>query len=150
MKNLEELVVAAKCRRGGSVGITSRGAYWFAGQPISTARLGGDGIGQNAPVVECLLELRHYRSGLVQAVIYRDAWHQNGEWSGSGDEWYSMPLILGCTSVEEVIAALRGSKVKCYSGSCEAGLTAALLSLGLLPCPPSPDEDPQAAGVDHL
>src|SRR5690606_1635651 len=106
MTTIRDQVVARKCRVGKAAGTTKHGAYWLACDPITLRRTGGDGIGNNGPAVTYWLELRHYRSGLVQASIHRDAWHQNGSYGGSGDSWETLDSVadgqqpagvLGCT-----------------------------------------------------
>lgn len=139
MKTLKELIIETKCRRGKSAGTTKRGAYWEASESIMIRNYGGDGIGNNSTDWKNFLELRHYRSGEVQAVVNYHGWHQN---RGTTDRYRSVP-ILDCATVEDVIVVLKG--VNCedeaaYSDSFEDRLTAGLAALGMAECEPAPDE----------
>lgn len=156
MKTLYQAIVDRKCRTGKAKGTTSYGAYWLACDPIEIRQFGGDGIGNSGASVTMYLLLRHYRSGLVQASIHRDAWHQNGSHSGGGDAWETLDKVsdgqradgfLGVTTVEDAIVALKKYRFgegdysqAVYSDGCEEELTKALVSLGLPESAPAPDE----------
>lgn len=146
LKTLKTLVEEAKCRKGAADGTTKRGAYWLACQPIKTRRAGGDGIGNSGADITYLLELRHYRSGEVSAVIHNDSWHQNGSHSGGGDSYHQMPAVLDCATVEEVIVALKAGVEGCYgretciSSNFEESLSAALAALSMPEYATAPDE----------
>lgn len=141
-KTLEIIVGAAKCRKGKAVGISEHGAYWLACDPIVIRRAGADGIGQSAADITYYLELRHYRSGLVRPVVWRSAWHQNGVWGGSGDDYFSVPGLRNAGTIEDVAALLlRGVAGRtCYSVDCYSNLLLALGALGLPASEPGPDE----------
>ena len=139
MQTLKELIEAKKCRKGKSVGITSDGAYWLAVEPVMIRSYGGDGIGNSGTDWKHYLQLRHYRSGTVEAVIHARGWHQN---RGDLNEYYSAP-IGDCETVEYVIARLKYMKCgesKAYCDGWQPELTAALASIGMAESLPSPDE----------
>lgn len=137
------MIVATKCRRGPSAAITKRGAYWLACEPVKIRRAGGDGIGQSGADVTFSLELRHYRSGETRAMVKRDAWHQNGSYSGGGTTWIDASEILGAPTIEDVIVGLLatgGDAGPVYSHRQSAELTEALAKLGLPQTVAAPDE----------
>lgn len=143
MKTLQECVESVKCRKGQATGTTKRGAYWLACEPIKIRSFGGDGIGNSAASCTHYLELRHYRTGEVRATIHADYWHQNG---AKPDVYQSAP-ILECTTVEQVIVALKGESIgnddwkdSVYSDYFEDKLTEALTGLGLAESEPAPDD----------
>lgn len=140
MKTLKELIIDRKCRKGESVGTTKSGAFWLACDPIRIRSFGGDGIGQSARNCDNYLQLRHYRSGEVKAVVNYHSWHQN---SGTHDSYISVP-ILDCTTVEDVIVILKGvsdDDTAAYSNWGEGNLTKALVGLGMAESLPAPDEE---------
>lgn len=144
--SMKERVEAMHCRRGPATGTTKRGAYWLATEPIEIRSYGGDGIGNSAVDCRHWLELRHYRSGEVSAVIFVRRWHQNG--ANPGDSYHGVDEILDCDYAECVIVLLKGMRVDtgydmrehAYSDRFGPSLTAALTGLGLPACEPSPDE----------
>lgn len=143
MKTLKEAVEQSKCRKGKSAGTTKRGAYWLAADAILLRHCGGDGIGTSAPTINWYLELRHYRGGEVRPTLNRHAWHQNGSWSGGGDDYYGAPELCDCNTVEEVIVALKDKHPNdetCYSDRYEDDLTSILTGLGMEVAAKSPDE----------
>ena len=137
MKTLKEIVEDCHCRKGKSDGITKRGAYWLACDPIVCRQSGGTGCGQSSPEVTYYLQIRHYRSGEVRALVHRDAWHQNGIYSGAGDIYTSVPEIAAATTVEKVISALMAADA--YSSRHYQELESALRFIGLPLSEPSPD-----------
>lgn len=141
MKTLQELIVAAKCRKGESAGTTKQGAFWYACEPILIRSFGGDGIGNASPDRRNFLQLRHFRNGDVKAVINFHSWHQN---YGTSDS-YGTVSILDCTTVEDVIVILKGisddDETSAYSDWGKDKLTAALTTLGMTESAPAPDED---------
>ena len=149
MKTLKDLIIDNKCRRGPADATTKRGAFWLCpgavdrGIAIKIRRAGGDGIGQSSPDVTYSIHLRHYRSGEVRAMVERDAYHQNGSYSGGGTDWIDVSEILGATTIEEVVVALLaagGDAGPVYSKRYSGDLTKLLSGLGLPVCAPSPDE----------
>ena len=148
MGTLKELIVASKCRRGQSKGKTKSGAFWRAAD-IRTRSFGGDGIGNSGASQTVDLELRHFRDGDVKALLIWSSWHQNG---GADDVHCDAGAILDCTTVEGVIAVLKGIKIRddgwhdssthAYSDYFEDDLTNALNELGLPTAGPAPDELP--------
>ena len=150
MKTLKELVEAQKSRKGKSTGTTKRGAYWLVGDPLKIRSYGGDGIGQNSPDHKHFLELRHFRSGEVRATIQFESWHQNGSYSGAGNSYHDVSEILNCTTVEDVIVALKSKTVRgrfvgddvgvnVYSDSFADKLSERLTELGMVESLPAPD-----------
>ena len=142
MNTLTHAVESQRCRTGESAGKTGLGAYWLAAEPIVVRRLGGDGIGENSADQTITLELRHYRSGAVEAVIHWTSWHQN---DGQNDQYQEWPSLLDCSSIEDVIIALKYDtfgpcEKPVYSDGREDDLTVALSALGLPVAPPSPDD----------
>lgn len=140
MKRLEELIVAAKCRKGTSAGTTKQGAFWLACTPTLIRSFGGDGIGQASTDWRNYLQLRHYRNGEVKAVVNYHGWHQN---QGTSDS-YRTVQILDCTSIEDVIVILKGvihNETSAYSDWGKDNLTAALSELGMIESAPAPDEE---------
>lgn len=131
MKKLKDLIIETKCRKGESAGTTKRGAYWLAGEPAKIRAYGGDGIGQSGASVQHYLEFRYFRSGEVQAVIHRDAWHQDG----GGDSWHDASAVLDCATIEDAIVVLKGlscgEKCNAYSDWGKDALVKALSALGL-------------------
>lgn len=159
MKTLKSLIIDRKIRKGTAHGTTKRGAYWtLADKPNEyfaiLRRSGGDGIGQSAPDVTHGLELRHFRSGEVRAVIVRDAYHQNGSYSSGGTSYHDASAILDCVTVEDVIVALKAAGTEesgsVYSDGKVENLTRALVALGLPVSAPAPDEEanPEAATAE--
>ena len=136
MKTLKEIVEDLHVRKGKSNGVTKRGAFWLACDEIMLRRSGGDGIGQNSPDVTHYLQIRHYRDGAVRPVIRRHAWHQNGTYSGSGDNFTAVAEIVEATTVEQIAAILMG-----YSAHNPGhdGLMTALAALGMPAAEPAPD-----------
>lgn len=133
-----------KIRKGLACGTTKRGAFWSTHRDDWVATLrrsGGDGIGQSSDEVTHYLDLRHYRDGLVQATICRSAWHQNG---GDGKTYTDASEILGCTTIEDVIVALKSITDKyeqpVYSDHREKEVIAALTALGMPLSEPAPDD----------
>lgn len=146
MVTLETCVANAKCRKGPADGTTKRGAYWLACEPITIRRAGGDGIGQSAADVTYTLELRHYRNGEVRFLVGYSAHHQNYDHDG-----YMCVQRLGkCTTVEQVICALKGTRYSrgegdydgdhVYGDYHEDTLTAGLVALGMAIAESPPDD----------
>jgi hypothetical protein len=136
---LQDLIIARRVRKGPASGTTKRGAYWLACDRIEVATYGGDGIGQSAARTTVYLLLRHYRDGAVRAIARVHNWHQNYV----QDDWYSIPSLPACRSIEEVIVALLGRSTeetgRLYTPDAESGLIAALSNLGLREALPAPD-----------
>lgn len=157
MKNnttmLQDLIIAAKCRKGKAEAITEKGAYWLPLPAIRIRSFGGDGIGQSSTDCINYLELRHYRDGTVKVMVNFHTWHQN---HGSSDAYISAP-VLKCQTTEEVIIELKKIGLKesdygqphvtaAYSDWGQDTLTAALTTLGLPEYElPSPDDEPAPA-----
>lgn len=146
MKTLKDAIVAAKCRKGKADGINIAGAYWLATNPIIVRRSGGDGIGQSSADVTWTLELRHYRNGEVRPTLHRSAWHQNGERSGAGDDYYPRPSIINALCIEEIVVDLKSGagdnrEESCYADARYGNLCAACRGIGLMEYPTGPDED---------
>ena len=144
MKTLKDLIIEAKCRKGEAHGTTKRGAYWNCGTPAKIRSYGGDGIGNSGSSVTHCLELRHFRNGEVAAIVHVDAWHQNGSYAGAGDWWHDVSGILGSTTIEEVIVALKGERfddTPAYSEWGKGNLVEALSKLGLPEAASAPDEE---------
>lgn len=145
MQTLKELVVASRCRKGEAVGTTRRGAYWLACKPILIRSYGGDGVGNSAADVRHFLVLRHFRDGQVTSVIHYHWWHQNG--GGPGDSYHAVDL-LECTTVEQVICKLKGTRIDldddwsehAYSDFRKEELEESLTALGMPVSEPAPDE----------
>lgn len=143
MNTIKDLVVAKKIRKGTAHGTTKRGAFWGIpgpGEGIKIRRAGGDGVGHNAPDITYWLNFRHYRNGEVSAVVDVESWHQN---SGHHRRYIRADEILACTTVEEVVVALKGIRddlSNVYSDSRHDDLSEALTSIGLPVAAPSPDE----------
>jgi hypothetical protein len=143
-KTLKDLIIALRCRRGTAAGTTKQGAYWLAHHPILIRSYGGDGIGSNPSQIEHLLELRHYRSGDVRAMIHKDTWHQNGA-KPQGTPYTPADDVLEAQSVEEVIVALKGIEFKdtaAYSDQYPKSIIEALQPMGLPISLPAPDDGP--------
>lgn len=142
MKTLKEAVEATKCRKGKADGTTKRGAYWLATDPIIIRRSGGDGIGQSSADVTWTLELRHYRSGEVRPTLHRSAWHQNGSWSGGGDDYYGRQSLNDIHTIEDIVVDLKKGtdEEACYSDKRYDDLSAALSSIGMDESEKGPDE----------
>ncbi len=146
MKTLKELIVAAKCRKGKAVGITKKGAFWLVCEPVFIRSFGGDGVGQNGSDCRNYLQLRHFRSGDVAAVVKFSSWHQN---SGTENTFQREDSILECIDVEAVIAALKGisendyfgGRCSAYGDNFEQNLTDELTRLGMNESEKSPDEE---------
>ena len=145
MKTLKDLVIEQKCRKGESHAKTKDGAFWLAAPEVQIRSYGGDGIGNNGSDRTQHLQLRHYRSGEVKAYAHFHSWHQN---YGSSDRYTSLD-ILGCTTIEDVIASLLTTKMRSdydsdgdsvYSSYNENDLTDALAALGMVVALPAPDE----------
>lgn len=143
MKTLQECVENAKCRKGQAAGTTKRGAYWLACGPVMIRSFGGSGIGNSGADCRHYLELRHYRTGEVRALIHGRYWHQDG----AKPDRYQPVEILECTTVEQVIVHLKGERIgdedwkdSVYSDYFEDSLTEALVGLGLAQSEPAPDE----------
>lgn len=143
MKTLKDIIIASKIRKGPAHGTTKRGAFWTFVEDEYFAKLrrsGGDGIGENSPDVTHYLDFRHFRDGSVTAVITRDAYHQNGGYSGGGKEQIDASEILGCTTIEDVEIALKGiGRDESVIGSSH-NLRPTLHALGLPESAPAPDE----------
>ena len=142
MKTLKECIESVKCRKGAAAGTTKRGAYWLACEPIEIRRYGGDGIGNSGADCTNYLELRHYRSGEVAAILHGDYWHQNG---AGPDDWEQVPALLACTTIEFVIVTLKGvsfqDQAHVFSDSKADKLTDALAAIGMAEQDPSPDQE---------
>ena len=143
MKTLKELVIAAKCRKGKSTGITKRGAFWLACEEIRIRSFGGDGIGNSSSDLRNYLQLRHYRDGTVGAVVRCNAWHQG---DGDSSSYRKVSDVLSCTTTEEVIAVLKRTNewhenASVYSDTHEERLTKALAAMGLPASAPAPDDE---------
>ena len=139
MKTLKELIEAQRCRKGKSAGTTKQGAFWLVCAPIWIRSFGENGIGNNAPDYRNYLQLRHYRSGEIKAVVNSRAWHQN---HGEENSYRSVPPILDCTTIEDVIVVLKDS-FDAYSDSFETELVASLSGLGMVESAPAPDSAPE-------
>lgn len=141
MKTIKELIIAAKCRKGEAYGTTKHGAFWLAVAPINIGGGGGDGIGQSAPNVDHFLQLRHYRDGVVKAMIHRSSWHQN---HGHHESYKDAPELLGCSTIEEVFVALKGMEVDdrpVYAAFAKERIEKAMAEFGLPMATPAPDDD---------
>lgn len=145
MTPLQEMVVDSKCRKGRSAGITKHGAYWMPLRPQLVRSYGGNGIGHNEADCRHALELRHYRSGMVEAVIHVHRWHQSG--ANPQDCYSSVADLLACETTGAVITVLVGSNVKigwygeqpAYDDAYKDELIEWMLCLGLPPSIASPD-----------
>lgn len=143
MKTLKDLLIARKIRKGTAHGTTKRGAFWLLeGKDRATKirRAGGHGIGNNSSDVTYWLDLRHYRSGEVSAVVDVESWHQN---YGLKHHYIRANEVLNCSTVEEVIVTLKGISDEdspVYSDLQSTELTKTLVDLGLPLSVPSPDE----------
>ena len=142
MLTLKQAIEATKCRKGPAHATTKSGAFWLAIDPVKIRSWGGDGIGNNATDLEAFLQLRHYRSGEVRAVVNIHGWHQN---HGSSDRYHRV-AIEDCATVEDVVVVLKRGVDGDYDRETIFGdhyadeLTAALVSLGMEAAAPSPDE----------
>lgn len=139
-KTIKQLIEDKKCRKGPPAGITKSGAYWLAIHPIEIRSYGGDGIGQNDASLDNTLILRHYRDGGVFATVAFKSWHQN---RGSRTEHVTVNSILDCTTVEQVIVALKSMSLddcEAYSDRCQSKLEAELSAIGLESRESGPDE----------
>jgi len=137
MKTLKEVIVESKCRKGPSAGTTKRGAFWLFVEPTKIRRYGGDGIGQSGADCTNYLELRHYRDGTVAAVIHGHYWRQNGS---APDDWLRCDSLLECTSIEQLIVALKGLSFADGSHVFSDDFADKLGMLGLPEAEPAPDE----------
>jgi hypothetical protein len=151
-RTLEEAVKALRCRKGPSAGISKRGAYWLAVEPVLIRRFGGDGIGINTPDRTTTLELRHYRDGEVRCLVHEHAYHQNGSRAGAGDCWSPSSAVNSCRTAEEIKAALLGSATitgePVYGRHWEVNIDELAGLLGLPLSMPAPDEATQPAGEE--
>lgn len=146
---LQTLILSAKCRKGAAAGTTKKGACWLACEPITIRRSGGDGIGNSGPDCTTYLQLRHFRDGSIAATVNYNSWHQN---HGMSNSYQAAPEVLAAQSIEEVIAALKGTG---YDGQpaisnyfADDGDTfAALSALGLPQALPSPDDTAAATAA---
>ena len=139
MKTLKELIGETKCRKGASVAITKQGAFWLASPEIHIRSFGGDGVGNSATNRDNYLQLRHYRSGEAKAVVKYHGWHQN---YGTSNNYQTVP-ILDCTTIEDVVAALKSVTNDDASAYVDWGyknLAAALIAIGMTESLPAPDE----------
>lgn len=139
--NLQETIKGLRIRKGPAAGIDDTGEYWIVADPPMIHRGGGDGIGQSAPDRRLRLQLRHYRAGHVEALVWTDLWHQN---QGSWTDRRTLPGVLDATTVAEVIAAIRAAEVEdCgrYLSDTES-LREWLTNLGFPVASPGPDEGP--------
>jgi hypothetical protein len=141
MNTLRQIIEAQKIRKGPATGTNKQGAYWSI-EKIQLRNSGGDGIGQSSPDVKHFLDLRHFRNGDIQAKICRHAWHQNGAWSGGGDNWLDVSQIVDCQTIEQVICVLKGVEMYDNPVICSdpLGLVETLRRLGLVDAEKSPDE----------
>ena len=144
MKTLKEIIVERKCRKGPPAGTTKHGAYWLACEPIMTRSAGSASASQEAPSVIYELQLRHFRSGEVRAVIHRNVWRQGGTQSGAAQDWGDANAVLGCSTIEEVVVALKGISMN-DSAVVEdylipRDIAKRLRDLGLPDSAPAPDE----------
>lgn len=143
-KTLGELIVARRCRKGAAIGISPRGAYWHPAKPVTINRAGGDGVGNSACDLTMKLELRNYRSGLVEVVVRVESWHQNTSSRTRVVLNNDLRQVLQATTAEDVIATLLGlgdgHNGPLYSDRFEADLIAWLGGLGLPACLPAPDD----------
>lgn len=140
MKSLKDIIINARCRKGPAHNITFDGAYWSPFAHIVLRRTGGDGIGRNAHDVEFRLEFRHYRSGVVKAVVHEYSWHQN---TGTSHRYHFVD-ICDLETGEDVVRVLMSFDKKFLSSSDAQSIIGRLEELGLKPCDPSPDEDAES------
>lgn len=139
MKTLKELIEARKCRKGKSNATTEHGAFWLATEAILIRSFGGDGVGQSRKDLRNYLQLQHYRSGEIKAVIQFHGWHENDGESNS----YRIVPILDCATIEDVIMILKGiseDENAAYSDWWQDKLTDALTRLGMIEAAPGPDD----------
>lgn len=137
MKKLESLVIDKKIRSGKSDGTTKKGAYWNALE-ITIYQKGGP---KSVTEESLRLELRHFRSGDVEAVACYRYFHLH-----DGQNIYNSfdcPELLACTAVEDVVAVLKG--IPFWSSEIDADylhsdLSKALIDFGLSESLPGPDE----------
>jgi len=150
MKTLSDIIIDSKCRKGGSDGITSAGAYWLCPQSKIAGNRGvktlirsyGDnGIGNSRADLRHYLELRHYRGGKVSAVVVATSWHQN---SGTQKAEIEINSVLTSTSTEELESALLALEDEnygpLYGKDFSEKLTALAELIGLPDSAPSPDD----------
>lgn len=135
MKTLKDLLIARKIRKGTAHGTTKRGAFWLLeGKDRATK------IRQDSSDLTYWLDLRHYRSGEVSAVVDVESWHQN---YGLKHHYIRANEVLNCSTVEEVIVTLKGIRDEdspVYSDLQSTELTKTLVDLGLPLSVPPPDE----------
>ncbi len=139
---LKDAIAAKRCRTGESYAITKKGAYWLASDPVKIRSFGGSGIGNDGCSQSVELQLRHYRDGTIDSVLFYSCWHQNGP---DIERYQSVSDLLDCTTVEEVIVLLKGTRVEsknvaAYSDYYEDDLTEMLKGLGLDEFEAPPDE----------
>ena len=138
--NLQDTIKGLRVRKGAAAGIDDTGEYWLVPEPPLIHCGGGDGIGNSAPDRRLRLQLRHYRSGHCEAVVWTDFWHQN---QGSWTSRRTLSGLLDATTVAEVIAAIRAAEVAdCgrYLSDSES-LRTWLTNLGFPAAAAAPDED---------
>lgn len=154
MKTLKEIIAGLKIRKGTAHGTNKHGAFWTISGDDFFARIrrtGGDGIGQSTPDVSYYLDFRHFRNGEISAMVYRDAWHQNGAYCGAGKTWQNVSEVLEAQTIEQVVVILKGIEIdgSPVCGSNPVDLIESLRKLGLPEAEPAPDE-PNWAEVNNL
>ena len=155
MKTISDIIIDSKCRRGGADGTTQNGAYWVCpaspiignvGLKTMIRSFGGDGIGQSRANCHNYLQLRHYRSGKVEAVILCNSWHQN---CGAEQTIVIADSILSATTTEELEVALLALTdeydTNYYSQSMRENLDELAEKIGLPESLPAPDEVAEVA-----
>lgn len=145
MQTLKNIIEAMKIRKGPAHGTTKRGAFWTPSKDRYIACLrwtGGDGIGQSSPDVHFYLEIRHFRSGEMRAIVVRDAYHQNGEYAGAGKSVTDVTPVLDAQTAEDALVVLKGIRTQSGESVVDVGkdLVAVLVGLGLPDAMPAPDE----------
>lgn len=154
--NLQDAVIAARCRKGKAHGNTAHGAFWNVFDPICILSYGGDGIANNEANEEMYLRLRHFRDGSLIASVHHSSWTQN---YGTESEVKVIPDLNTASTIEEVETILLATHfttqdmvpfkglvdlpIPVYQANSywQDQLVAELTKLGLPETVASPDED---------
>lgn len=149
---LNNLIEKQKCRKGKTAGTSKDGRFWLACDPVM---IKDSGNGWDKPEVTFALHLRHFENEKIEAIV-----QQKGRCNRNNLSWkndYSIPALLKCCSIEDVIVELKkGIKTmegydencrrptelikECFEDFYYKQVASSLTKLGILESRPGPDD----------
>jgi len=150
--NMENSIKEQNCRKGEIDGTSKDGRFWLACDPIL---IKDSGNGWDEAEVTFELQLRHFENEKVEAVVRLESRCNRNDLSWNFE--YSVPALLKCTSIEDVVVELKkGIKTmegydenrreptelirECFAQYYYKNLASSLTKLGVSESRPGPDD----------